>query len=208
MSSPVQLSDLDLATTADDADLALIRKSDTTDYKVTVAVLRNIAVASLPNLPSNAQLTDYMLINQAGSNCKIEFGKVGFLVGTKMWFFTGAAPNVYWEIEPGTGDTLLAVKGSGGTYSTGGNVQGAWQQQDATLSISQIPAHTHTLTKTKDNTGTSNNLGPVRGKHVEDDVNPNFRVCTTNSTGGGAGHNHGNTWRPLASVGVICIKVG
>ena len=44
MTSPVQLSDLDLATSADDADLALIRKNNTTDYKVTVQLLRDINI--------------------------------------------------------------------------------------------------------------------------------------------------------------------
>lgn len=209
MSSPVQLSDLDLATVADDADLTLIRKDNTTDFKITVQAMRNIAVASLPNLPTPAQVNDYMLINQSGTNCKIEFGKVGFTQGTKMWFYSGAPPNVYWNTVPNTGDRLLAVKSASGAYQNSGNSTSLdlWQQKDTILTEAQIPAHTHTLTKTKATTGSSNNLGPCRGKHTEDDSNPAFRVCTTNATGGSQGHNHGNIWRPAASVGLICEKL-
>ena len=204
MSSPVQLSDLDLATEALDVDLALIRKNDTTDYKITVALLRKIDIPGLPVLPNPVQPTDLMIVSQGGDNCQIPFSDVGFVGGTKAWFFQSTAPTG-WTIVPNTGDHLLAVVG-GSTYSTGGTAQGTWQQVNHALTIGEIPSHTHTITKTKENTGSSNNLGPRRGINVEDNADPAMRICTSNATGGGGGHNHGNTWRPLANVGLICEK--
>lgn len=202
MSSPVQLSDLPAASVADDADLALIRKDNTTDYKTTVAILRKINIAGLTAIPTPAQPTDKMMISQTGTVYRIDFGSVGFTQGTKMWFYQNSEPvsPAYWQIVPNTGDTLLGVKG-GGTYSTGGVTAGTWQQVDHTLTVDEIPAHTHTvacyfaITNFFQNTGKS----AVGGGNASSNA-------TSSSVGGGQGHNHGNAWRPLASVGLICQK--
>ena len=68
----VQLSDLDPAGSADDADLALIRKGGTTDYKVTVALLRQISMSGLPIVTGNPAATDLMMLSQAGTNRQIQ----------------------------------------------------------------------------------------------------------------------------------------
>lgn len=208
MTSPVQLSDLDLAVAADDADLALIRKSNTTDYKVTVQVLRNINIPGLPPLGSSPGPTDLLIVSQGGINSQCNFGSIGLTVGTKLWFYQNTVPvsSMFWQIVPNTGDTLLAVRG-GGTYGTGGTSGGTWQQSNATLTTDQIPSHTHRILKTKETTGSSNNLGPCRGKHTENDDFTPYRYATSEPTGGGQPHNHGNAWRPLSSVGIICQKV-
>lgn len=208
MSSPVQLSDLDLATVANDADLALIRKSNTTDYKITVQALRSINIAGLPSLSSAAQPTDLMMISQGGVNSKIDFGSVGFTIGTRMWFYLGAVPvsPTYWQIVPNTGDSLLGVRG-GSTYVTGGVQAGTWTQANHTLTIAEMPAHQHFIHKTKEPTGSSNNLGPARGKDPEDSSTIAFRFALSEPTGGSGPHNHGDTWRPMASVGIVCEKI-
>lgn len=208
MSSPVQLSDLDLTVTAADADLALIRKNNTTDYKVTLQVLRNINVPGLPPLTSSPGPTDLLIVSQGGVNSQCNFGSIGFTVGTKIWFHMNSVPvsSLFWQIVPNTGDTLLAVRG-GSTYTTGGTNQGTWLQTDATLTTAQIPSHTHRILKTKETTGASNNLGPARGKHPENDAVVANRYATSEATGGGGPHNHGNGWRPLSAVGIICQKV-
>lgn len=210
MSSPVQLSDLDLATVADDADLALIRKSDTTDYKIVVSNLRNINMAGLAVLSTPPTAVDLMMISQAGTNRQAFFGSVGFIVGTKMWFYQGTAPNgaspLYWQIITNSGDRLLAVVG-GSTYVTPGAAQGTWTQANHTLTTAQIPSHTHRILKTKEPSGSSNALGPARGKVVENATPTTDRYATSEATGGGGAHNHGSTWRPVANVGILAQKV-
>lgn len=202
----VQLSDLDLATVANDADLALIRKSDTTDYKITVALLRNINIPGLPNLSPTANsplINDLFMLSRAGINSQCQFGAVGFTVGTRIWFHMNAEPvsPIYWQIVQNTGDTLLAVRG-GATYTTGGgSTQGTWQQTGWAITEAQMPTHSHTFITYESSSGS--NL--VQNKVSS--TNRNTGLPTrTDQTGGGQAHNHGNTWRPSASVGIICQK--
>jgi hypothetical protein len=197
----VQLSDLDLAGTADDADLALIRKADTTDYKVTVQTLRAINISGLAVLPAPAQDVDLMMISQGGTNCQIPFSQVSFIVGTRMWFFDGTPPNSAWEIVPNTGDRLLACANGSGTYATGGTMVGTWQQANHTLTIDQIPSHFHPITRMQ-----GNNVKSGTGAKVWFESGPST-IKNTEAVGGGNFHNHGNTWRPSANVGIICIKM-
>lgn len=220
MTSPVQLSDLDPTSVANDADLALIRKNNTTDYKVTVQVLRNINVGGLPDLSTTANSpdnTDLLIVARAGVNCKCLFPAIGLPKGTKLWFYQDAVPvsTAYWAIVPNTGDRLLAVKG-GSSYTVGGTVTNLsnWQQLDATLTIEQIPAHAHVARVRKNKSSTLDSL--FAGTQPTDSQNN----ATTGYTGGtgstdkrstdpvGAtkGHNHGNTWRPSAAVGILCQK--
>ncbi len=131
---------------------------------------------------------------------------------TKMWFYADTAPTG-WTIDATPSDELLAVKG-GSTYATGGAQAGTWSQPnhthttgDVTLSISEMPAHTHDNIRqaVSDSGGTSS---------VAAAVAPNDADTLTNSTGGDTAHNHGatgngataNTWRPSARVGIICSK--
>ena len=213
MTIPVQLSDLDLAVTAADADLALIRKSNTTDYKVTCQVLRNINIAGLPDLTPTANtpaLLDLMLVQRAGTNSKCYYGATGFLKGTQMWFFQDNVPNgtspVFWKLISGFGGNLLAVRG-GATYTVGGAAAGTWQQTGVGLTAAQNGPHFHIIEQGKEvadnSTGAIPTL-PRLGKTIA--TIPNAPKAQTNSSGTGALHNHGNTWRPLASVGILCSK--
>lgn len=201
MTLPVQLSDLDLATTANDTDLALIRKDNTTDYKVTVQVLRNIAVQNLPDLSPTANSplsTDLMLVSRSGANCKCVFSSIGLLAGTNCWFYQNTAP-IGWTIVPNLSDSLLAVKG-GSIYSTGGTKAGTWQQANHTLTIDQIPSHSHTVYSRGAEEASGNKVKGYRSNAGGLDT------WSTNPTGGGLGHNHGSSWRPQASIGIICQK--
>ena len=120
-----------------------------------------------------------------------------------MWFYQNSVPisSTYWKIVPNTGDTLLAVKG-GATYTTGGvsNV-GTWQQANHTLTLDQIPAHTHSFV-----IYTSDEKGNLAQNKVGSSNRSSKSTQTTDSKGGGQAHNHGNTWRPSGSVGIICEK--
>lgn len=222
MTSPVDLSDLDLATVADDNDLALIRKSDTTDYKIICANLRKINIPGLPVMTTSPTALDLLIVSQAGTNRQCNFGSIGFVNGTKVWFYSSAAPNgvapVFWKIVSGLGDRLLAVRNSTGAYTAGGGKGGDWQQQGVgggtgALTLAQIPPHTHRIPLGKEDAkeDTGSQVYPRLGKHLAvTEFSPDARTATA----GGSGtppvaqtHNHGKDWRPLANVGVICEKV-
>ena len=210
MSSPVQLTDLDPIPggSVQATDLALIRRG-LTDYQATVLQIQSILINSLsPIAGGSAQNTDKFIINRAGQNYNIAFSQVGFVKGTRMWFYSGTAPTG-WQIVPSTGDRLLAVSDGTNNYSgaLAGTQAGTWQQVGYALQLTQIPKHRHAIVFTKDPTGTSSTQGPVRGKNR--DEAPGAQGETQDQGGTPTGtdpHNHGNTWRPLANVGLICEK--
>lgn len=202
MTTPT-IPDLPTATSLNNTDQFVVRQpagAAGTDKKVTAQLIRNIDITALSLIPNAPSAGDLMLISQGGSNYRIKFEDVGFVKGNKMWFFHDVASDIKgWSLFSSP-DTLLAVKGSPtDTYSTGGSVQGTWQQEDHTLTISEIPSHDHTYTA-KRGTGGSNS-SPARGNPTG-----NTKQFVTDKKGGGNGHNHGNSWRPQASVGIICQK--
>lgn len=203
MTTPT-IFDLPTATIANNTDLLVMRQPGSalgTDKKVTIDKIRNLDLSSLAGLPTSVIASDLMLIESAGTNYQIPFQDVGFIPGTKMWFYHNVDTEIPgWTIVAST-DNLLAVKG-GTTYTTGGVGQGAWQQEDTILSIAQMPAHTHRVKLGKDGAGSSGSTNSTRRSKDPDNV----ANVQSQSTGGGLGHNHGDTWRPLASVGIICSK--
>lgn len=204
MSSPVVLSDLPVAGSADNADLMLLRKG-LTDYQVSVALVRQIDISSLSPIPGGfAASTDLFMISRTiggnPQNFQIQFSQVGFSKGTRAWFWQAVAP-VGWSIVPNTADRLLAVAPYFAA-TQGGQQSGTWQQNNHTLTIAEIPSHTHRVPSGKESAGSSGN--PQYARRARDLDNDS--VITTESTGGGQGHNHGNVWRPLANAGIICNK--
>jgi len=139
-----------------------------------------------------------MLISRGGVNYKIEYSEVSFVSGTKCWFFADSPPDG-WAIF-GAGDTLLGVKG-GATYLVGGNVAGTWQQTGHALTLAQIPPHSHRVRAGHDSSTNTNNGFARRAKNETV-----ASIIKTNDQGNGQHHDHGAAWRPLASVGIICIK--
>jgi len=111
----------------------------------------------------------------------------------KLWFYANAVPTGWAEIGS-IGDTLLAIKG-GTTYTTGGDTAGAWQLPDHKLEIAEMPKHHHTYTlrysENKNGATVSSTVGGSRN---------------TGDTGGDQPHNHGDTYRPAARVGVVGTK--
>ena len=122
-----------------------------------------------------------------------------FPSGTKLWFYQDTAPTG-WTIVSGVSDCLIGIKGtSGATYATGGTVAGTWQTPDHTLTLNEIPSHTHGYNEVK----------YVGGGNFDWGVsfeNPTAGPINTTSAGGGMAHNHGNTWRPVAAIGIIAVK--
>lgn len=207
MSSPT-IPDLTSATVANDTDLLLLRQpgnSGGVDKKVTVALIRNINVAGLAPLPSNATGSDLMLIARGGTNYQIRHDQISVPSGTQMWFYANGTI-AGWSLVA-TGDNLLAVKG-GTEYVTGGVEAGTWQQHGVDggfpgggLSIAQMPSHSHTVRGTGATAGSGSK---VRG-YMQDPF-LDLKTWNTNSQGNGDPHNHGSTWRPKANVGVILRK--
>lgn len=123
-----------------------------------------------------------------------------FPAGTKLWFYQDTAPTG-WTIDASVADSVIAVKGGTQAYNvSGGNLAGTWQQAGHTLTINEIPSHSHVLNMHNEWSVRQNNKGPYLrpGK----DGSP----ITSDAIGGGQAHNHGNTWRPYAAVGIICTK--
>jgi hypothetical protein len=212
MSSPVQLSDLPVASSAANNDTTLLRKG-LTDYQCAIEIIRTIDLTALSPIPGGFSIaTDLLMTSRTiggnPQNFQLQFSQVGFVQGTKMWFYQGAAPTG-WTIIPDTGDRLLGVTSGSSTKNkyAGTFLAGtqspltSWQQTDTILTISQIPAHSHTARMAKETTGSGSSTIPARGK-VDDPTS----TITTSSVGGSQGHNHGKTWRPAANVGLLAVK--
>lgn len=206
MSSPVNLSDLPVATSAAPNDLMLLRKG-LTDYQVAVNVIQSINITILNPIPFGfANATDLFLISRSGQNYNIRFSQVGIPKNSRMWFYN-ALPPVGWSIVPNTGGRLLAAQDSTTTYAgnlTPGTFAGTWQQTDTVLTINQIPAHSHNVKGATDTNG--NKLSDYA--RYGDKNHPGSQDIITKTTGGGQGHNHGNLWRPASNVGVVGNKDG
>jgi len=162
--------------------------------------------------------------------------------GSKMWFYQDSAP-LGWTLDSTPSDSILAVKG-GSTYNTGGASAGSWivsgivtdsesshrhtgpshkhTTAAVSLTIAQMPAHTHKLNSSNWQNGNGESGDQVR-------TNGTVNGITTTSVGSGSAHTHGDTgyqgtgntgagsahshttshvggWRPKANVGIICRK--
>ena len=149
-------------------------------------------------------------------------GWVGVMTGNesfKIWVFLNAiTAQEGWDVDGAAVDQVLALKG-GSTYTTGGVKDvGTWQIPDHTLVESEIPDHTHpvpsggahlnTLESATGGTGggvdgfmwTNDGwTGPV-DKYTE---SSGPHTHTPDSFGGDGAHNHGNTMRTKAAVGIM-----
>ena len=129
--------------------------------------------------------------------------------GTKMLFRQSTAPNswvkdttddnaairvVSGSVSSGgsngfsnsfnTAFTISGTSGGSGILSTSATTSGS-----TTLSVSQIPSHSHDITESftkEDNNFTAGSQRPLR----ENSVNLGNYTVTTTSTGGGGGHTH------------------
>ena len=204
MTAPITIPDLDPAGPIDPANDLLLIRQGLNDRKVLAGSLSNPTLASLTFLPGQLVASDVLLV---GRNNGITYDNfivppqyLGFLNGTRMWFYQSAAP-LGWTIIPGTGDRILGVSDGALNYNgvPAPTQTGSWQQEGHVLTISEIPSHSHVVQVT-DDAGTSF-TSFAKGRTFNDEINR-----STGNTGGGLAHNHGLIWRPAANVGILCVK--
>lgn len=220
MTTPT-IPELPQATVANNGDQMLMRQpagSLGTDKRITVEEVRKIDIDSLSTAssPSSSLSGDLFMFQRSGTNYKIRFDQISVPSGTIMWFYRNTTIDG-WTIESSAPDTVLAVKG-GSEYVNGGVTGGTWQQEGVNggspgggLSISQMPRHDHTF-RFADSGGTGAILN--RPPREVNPPSPSGIVGVTSIVGGqhstnpneAEPHNHGDSWRPSASVGVLLKK--
>lgn len=155
---------------------------------------------TLPQPSSKLRLSPgYITANWAALDSALGSSLKLGLEGQSIWLhadsLSGETASL-WTIESAVGDTVLAVKG-GSVYTTGGTGAGTWQLPDHTLTTSEMPSHSHNLEYAIRSIGTGGSA-------------PRFEsgapFTPVSNTGGGDPHNHGNSWRPAARVGLIINK--
>lgn len=199
---PITIPDLEDAVAVDPVNDLLIIRQGTNDRKVSPANLGNIRMESLSVLPGQIIATDLLLVGRFNGltydNYVVPPQYLGFLNGTNTWFFNNTAP-LGWTIVPDSGDRVLATALPGGSaYQYDGvGYKGSWDLPDHTLTIAQIPSHSHQVALSG---GSGSSIGNARKGDFTSGA------ATTTVTGGGQAHNHGNQFRPLAAVGILCSK--
>lgn len=127
---------------------------------------------------------------------------VEFPTGTKMVFKQASAPTG-WTQDTSTNDKVLRVV-SGAPGADGGSwtISGI-SVDDHTLTIDEIPAHTHSTLaphQSAQSIGGGSDIPSAAGG----------MNAVTGSTGGGSGHSHtltiGDTWRPAYSDVIVASK--
>lgn len=158
--------------------------------------------AALPADNSKLRLSAaYIRNNFTALQAALGDNLTGFAAGTKLWFYQDSAP-VGWSIVDNIGDSLISVKGGDLGYGSGGTLAGTWQTPYHTLTEVEMPRHSHGFRLASPNYPIQDARYPGYGA-----ANPNVAgYTTTESTGGSLPHSHGDTWRPKAAVGIICIK--
>lgn len=202
---PITIPLLDPAGPVDpDNDLLLIRQG-LNDRKIPAGQIGSLRLGELTMLPGQLVASDVLLIGRVNGggydNYIMPPQYLGFLNGTNAWFYQAAAP-LGWTILQNTGNRVLACSDSTNKYN-GQNAPsqtGTWQQTDTILTIAQMPSHHHAV----DARGAEKASGNLVEGHRSGSTGSS--EWDTKNTGGGQGHNHGNTWRPLANVGILCTK--
>jgi len=130
-----------------------------------------------------------------------EIYKYAFPAGTSMSFFQATAP-IGWTQDVTNNDAMLRVVSTagGGTGGTDSLITGLTATDGHVLTISELPAHTHTQ-KSPYHAASSNvdsgNIG-VSGDNASNSA--------SGSTGSGASHTHNISFAPKYLDVIVCTK--
>ena len=168
--------------------------------------------ATLPDTLNRLAMVEHDEAGVHGATAKASMG-ADVPSGAKMLFYADTAPTG-WTLDNTLDDKVVFVtKGSAAGGQTGGGVHstGTWTQPGHqhthaafTLTINEMPAHTHTVS-----------YGSGGTAHIPRDLlDAEAGTFLSGSTGGGASHTHpnaaaaatANTWRPAAYAMIICSK--
>ena len=120
--------------------------------------------------------------------------------GTKMLFFQSSVPTSWTQDTSQNDKVMRVVSGSGGGSAGNWTISGVTVDSH-TISIAEMPAHTHTEEESVNNSSSGGGGGSVM-------ETPTDRA--SGSTGGGGGHTHGVTadgnWRPAYIDVVVGTK--
>ena len=157
--------------------------------------MADVTISDLP-IVTSPNISLQIPVSDGSTTQKMSVGQIldlqsGIPIGTiVMWSNRGGAsiPSG-WQICDGTNGTPdlrdRFIVGSGSSYainSTGGSTTAFGSTDSTTLTINQIPAHTHSYTY---NQGSSTNGGSCGAN-----VRCSGVGGTTSSVGGGQGHSH------------------
>lgn len=204
MTSPITIPDLTPAGVIDPVNDYIIVRQGLNDRKATVDQVNQPSVATYPTLPSAILSSDLILINRGGVNYSAAPQRLGFLVNTYSFFYQPIAP-LNWTVVPNSGDRILGTSDVNGNLYNGANpgtFSGNWQQTGHILDVTELPSHDHGITLFEVYTGSG-------GGHSKVAPGKNSNItgsARTTPTGSNLAHNHGNTWRPAAIVGILCQK--
>lgn len=211
MLPPITIPELSPADPIDPANDYVILRQGLNDKKATISQISNLQLGDNDLVPGDVLASDVLLLGRYVSpvsydNYIVPVQKIGFVKGTICWFYMSTAP-LYWETVPNTGDAVLATRAGNinQTYGAAGVRVGTWQQEDHTLTLQEIPPHTHRVDLGGDSTDTVSSANSARmSKNIK---SRKFRTGDGSTQGlAGLGHNHGDTWRPQAVVGILAIK--
>lgn len=196
----IPIQNLTSASSPINSSAYMIIKDGVQDKKATVSQVREIDISAFSPKASPA-VTDLVMIGTGSSTYKATFDQVSFPANTYMWFYQASAPSNWAHVTTLT-DCLIGVSG-GSTYTTpGSGTNGTWLTADHTLTVSEIPSHNHNINVSKNSLNSFPSISnPRAGKS---DV---AGLSSTDFEGGGQGHNHGDTWRPKAAIGIIARKI-
>jgi hypothetical protein len=134
-------------------------------------------------------------------------------------FFPKITPPIGWTYDISSKDNVLATKSDSGAYVTTGINQGTWTQPNSTLTEANLPSHRHYVVNGTEifspvALSTALAMGNYNGSSM-DNFRPNnagtpgdANIGRSSLTGSGTSHNHGTTYRPYATVGIIATYTG